>query len=378
MPLTYVLFGATGDLAQKKILPALCALDIKGTLAESFSLIAFSRRPWGDREYREFIKPVLEAFDSVDVEHFLARVRYVQGTFDDAASFATLRDAVTDTDVICHLAIEPKFYTQVVEHLGNTGLAGKILIEKPFGHDLASALELERTVEKYFSQENIFRVDHYLGKPGLDALDARLDGLHAASVSCSIFSTADVSERAEFYDTVGELRDVGQNHLLQMLAAVLADIGGAGVLPSPAARAEVFEHLTPELSTLERGQYAGYAQARGIATGSQTETYFKITAHSSSPRWQGVPLVLEAGKALGEKRTEIIINFTDGSQRLLAVEIPGGRLDYEVLVQDAMQGAHERFVSMDEVSAAWKFTDVVRARLPQVPLRLYNKGAVLQ
>ncbi len=212
-PLTFVIFGATGDLSQRKILPALCALYASGAFPEGSDILAFSRRPWGDAEYRSFIQPSLKAFPEETSAKFLERIRYVQGTFDSADSFLQLKETVRTENVFFHLAVQPEFYEAIVHRLGDAGLHGSLLIEKPFGHNYASAASLERSLEKYFPPEHIFRVDHYLGKEGLEALlnrrrtdadfEKSLSSERIASVAVRLLETFDVEGRGEFYDAAG-------------------------------------------------------------------------------------------------------------------------------------------------------------------------------
>lgn len=388
-PITFVLFGATGDLAKHKILPALCALYTKGALPEGSEIVAFSRRPWGDDTYRSFIEPSLKAFSADQVQNFLARVSYAQGTFGDPTSFAALKEKITTSEAFYHLAIHPEFYEAVVHGLGKAKLLGKLLIEKPFGHNYASAFSLENNIEKYFPPECIFRVDHYLGKEGLEALlaqrstDTTLESSlvkeHVASVACRIFETVGIRGRGEFYDSVGALKDVGQNHLLVMLATLLMEIPPT-LTEIPHARALALQALEPRVFTqgglaVVRGQYEGYQGEPDVKEDSETETYFKIEVHSRSPRWDGVPLVLEAGKALKEKKNEIEVVYKNGTHRVFDMETPRIRDAYERVVEAALLGDISHFAGIEEVLAAWKFIEPLGVYLPQIPLHIYPKGS---
>ncbi|HVU80101.1 MAG TPA: hypothetical protein VHD37_01920 [Candidatus Paceibacterota bacterium] len=381
-PAVYVLFGATGDLAQRKILPALCSLHEKGILSEDAAIIAFSRRPWMDADYRAFAEPALKGFPPEAAGRLLSRIRYVQGTFDDSAGFVRLKELVGEREAFYHLAIQPEFYTHVVEGLGKAGLKGTLLIEKPFGHDLATAQALEKSIEEYFNLAQIERVDHYLGKEGLDAFlerrrgdaqfEASLANEEVASVTCRLLESLDVEGRGEFYDTVGALKDVGQNHMLEMLATVLMR------LPQdheaiPAARAQALAAVTPRMAV--RGQYEGYTQEHGVASSSQTETYFKLTASSAEARWQGTELVLEGGKALNEKKSVIELAYKDGRREAFDMERPRTRDAYEAVIEAALSGDHSRFAGREEVLAAWRFTDQAAGVMRAAPLAAYAKGS---
>jgi glucose-6-phosphate 1-dehydrogenase len=383
-PAVFVLFGATGDLAQRKIMPALCSLYASGALPEDSDVIAFSRRPWSDAEYRAFIQPSLAAFPADAVQKFLSRVRYVQGTFDDPDAFLRLKEQVGAKEAFYHLAIQPEFYATAIMQLGAAGLAGTILIEKPFGHDLATAQELENHIEEHFDLAHIERVDHYLGKGGLDALlerrrtdpafEASLSSEQVASVSCRLLENLDLEGRGEFYDAVGALKDVGQNHLLMMLASALMDIP-QDPEAIPGARARALQALAVEKGGAVRGQYEGYAQEEGVQSGSQTETYFKLNTASADPRWKGVEIALEAGKALHEKKSEIEILYKDGRREAFDMERPRTRDAYEAVIEAALRGDHSRFAGREEVLAAWTFTDQAASVMRAAPLVAYAKGS---
>ncbi|HVZ76209.1 MAG TPA: hypothetical protein VG934_03030 [Candidatus Paceibacterota bacterium] len=376
---SYVLFGATGDLAQRKIMPALCALSS----AHDLEVIAFSRRPWSDQDYHAFIAPSLKRFDLATSQAFLGRVRYAQGTFDDAQAFAVLKEKVSD-NAIFHLAVQPEFYLPIIEHLGKAGLRGKLLIEKPFGQGSDSAQALEKAIERYFSPDDIYRVDHYLGKEGLDAvLAARRDDStfensltreRVAKVICRLEESLGIEGRGEFYDAVGALHDVGQNHLLEMLATLIMELPAHdGDLPQ--MRAQAIASLEPLAAHAVRGQYRGYPEEDGVAKDSQTETYFKIAAESSLARWQGVELVLEAGKALKEKKSEIEISYKDGTSHVFDIERPRRHDAYEVLIAAAMSGERARFASAEEIIAAWRFAEAAAEILRRAPLIMYERGS---
>ena len=383
--MTFVLFGATGDLAQRKIMPALCSLFLRKGIGDGVHIVAWSRRPWSDDEYRAFIRPSLAAFAPGEVALFLERVSYSEGTFDDASAFLAFKEKVASEDVVYHLAVRPEFYPIIVDRLREADLKGKLLIEKPFGHDYASAQALERTLEKCFAPEQIYRVDHYLGKEGLDAvLSARrqnadfeksLTKEQVAQITCRIEESLDIHGRGEFYDSIGAFRDVGQSHLLLMLATVLMDLptGDADV---SGRRAAALALLSPDTSgLLVRGQYEGYTSEEGVLADSQTETYFKISARSSTPRWQDVTLVLEAGKALKQKKTEIEVHYQDGTHKLFNIEVPRTRDAYEVLIEAALAGDRSRFVGTDEMVGSWRFADAATLLLRETPLRTYQKGS---
>ena len=382
-PLTFVLFGATGDLAQRKIVPALASLFEKGVFPTEFQIICYSRRPWTDMQYHEFIAPSLARFSAETVTAFFSHLEYAQGTFDNEESFKNLQERIAHKNIFCHLAVQPEFYAQIAHGLGHAGIHAKLLIEKPFGHNLASAEKLEDDIEIYFPSEDIFRIDHYLGKGGLDAVIARRiqdagfeQKLHkdtVASIHCRILEALDIGDRGEFYDTVGALRDVGQNHVLEMLASVLMDITTEDV---SLARAIAFEQLepVPEKNMLH-GQYEGYLQTTDVRPDSHTETYFSITTTSTNPRFDGVAIILEGGKAFAEKKSDITITYRDGTTVVFDIETPKNPDAYEVCIAAAIKHDTTRFVSWREMKALWMFVTPILESFKHIPLVSYKKGS---
>lgn len=389
VPFTYILFGSTGDLAKRKIMPALYNLFASGGIPQGSQIIAFSRRAWNNEEYRSFIKPALSTVSGDSVEAFLQIIVHIEGTFNTDESFVSLKNSIVHTSVFCHLAVQASLYSSIVSGLGKAAITTSLLIEKPFGHDRVSAENLERQIETYFSPEKIYRIDHYLGKAGLDrvyttrvedtVLEQKLHNKYVSRITCRLVESLTVLDRGGFYDVVGALRDVGQNHLLEMLAYVLMDTSKVGDDTIHTLRARALEALIAFTSEnthqkLIRGQYEGYTSERDVVHTSQTETYFHITAYSSDPRWINVPLVLEAGKALKEKKSEIVISFFDGTEYVFDIEVPKGNDAYVVILQNAFEGNRNRFVSFEEIMASWRFIDSVILNIALVPLKRYQYG----
>jgi glucose-6-phosphate 1-dehydrogenase len=391
-PLTFVLFGATGDLAQKKIIPALLRLSLHNKIPDTSRIIAFSRRPWSDDEYRTFITPALkdiEGISEAQKKTFVDQITYVQGTFDDDTGYQTLKEKVDTEHVLFHLAVQPEFYEIIFRKLGEAGFGNKdnlkLLIEKPFGSNYLDAQHVQSVLREYFTEEQTYRIDHYLAKGGLmkilkerkenRAFESRLDNAHVESLHLSLLETSGIEGRGEFYDSVGALRDVGQNHLLEMLAVTTMD------LPPddsriPQARAEVMDAIKPITALLQliRGQYVGYTDDKEVKKHSQTETYFHVVTEINTPRWVGVPVRIEGGKALLEKRAEVKIIFKDGKEQVFHME-GGNQNAYELLIEKAVHGDKQFFVSIDEVLASWKFVDPIVELFKEVPLKIYQRGA---
>jgi glucose-6-phosphate 1-dehydrogenase len=394
--IVFTLFGATGDLAQKKIMPALLNLYTQEKISHDSVIIAFSRRPWTNDEYRTFIEPSLtENGVSKDALHkFLKHVVYAQGNFDGPTAFDQLKNKIEvvrrDRQVFFHLAVQPEFYEPIALGLKNAGItdSAKIIIEKPIGHNLKTAELVESALRKGFTEENIFRIDHYLGKAGLHDLvavrqkdsefESHLNKDFVKTIEIKILEQIAIEGRGEFYETVGAIRDVGQNHALEMLAMVTMDMppNSAHI---PEARAKVLQRLVPITTEkiaehIIRAQYKGYRQEQDVDAHSETETYFKIKTEINNDRWQNVHISLEGGKAFELKVAEIKINFSDGTTKVCNIERAHTPDAYEVVLEKAIESDKTYFVSIDEVKASWKFIDPILEHIKDVSLKFYDKG----
>ncbi len=352
-PSVLVLFGVTGDLARKKLLPAIYDLANRGLLPPGFGLVGFARRDW---EHQDFAK---EAYEAVrehartpfreDVWRQLSEgVRFVQGELHDDEAFDTLAETVRDLDAsrgtggnyAFYLSLPPKLFPTVVKQLKRSGLAEprddswrRVIIEKPFGHDLESAKELNAVVDDVFPPQSVFRIDHYLGKETVQNIMA----LRFANtlfeplwnrdlvdhVQITMAEDIGVGGRAGYYDGIGAARDVIQNHLLQLLALVAMEEPVS--FSADAIRAEKEKvlsavRLPDDLAAgTARGQYApgwqggaevgGYLQEQGIPDDSTTETYAALRLEVNTRRWAGVPFYLRTGKRLGRRVTEVALAF---------------------------------------------------------------------
>jgi glucose-6-phosphate 1-dehydrogenase len=380
--ITYILFGATGNLAQIKIMPALCALFESGKLSCDSQIIAYSRRPWNDSEYREFIKSSLKKYGDAVVIKFLELITYVQGEFGDANSYGSLKSKIANDNVFIHLAVLPESYVEIVNGLGGAGINGYLLVEKPFGHSSDSAEDLERRIEKYFSEDKIFRIDHYLGKPGVQAIldkrindpvfESKLNNKNVTKIICRFREVIDVSGRGEFYDNVGAFLDMGQSHGLEVLATVLMNIGSDLNM----SRAEVIESLSYVPRSFIRGQYLGYREEKGVKECSETETYFKVSLQSFSDRWSDVFIIMESGKALesNERKEEVVIEYNDQSRFVFNIDLPKHYNAYEKVIEKAFEHDKSVFVSLKEVMSLWKCADEVVSSVKAIPMLNYNKG----
>ena len=359
--MTLVAFGVTGDLMRLKILPALAALHDKGALPASMRIIGLSRRPWSDEELREHVQDVLPEAP----EAFLSRFTFLQGDATEPTTFTTLARALEGDDALIYLSLAPTLYRNVFAHMQQTGFAERegrtaVMVEKPFGTSGADAEELYAQLQKVVAQQNIYLVDHYLAKDWIRSLgELSVPREDIAQIHLYLWENLGVEKRGALYDQLGALRDVGQNHLLQALAHLLARA------PTPLARAEALEQLPlldPALSVSHalRAQYAGYRDTEGVGPASETETYFRVHTILRLPGWEGVKVVLEAGKRLPRSRKEAELTLKDGRTITLA-ERPNAIDEYETLLSAALMGDQSLFVSMREVRAQWRFADAILA-----------------
>ena len=352
-PCSLVIFGVTGDLARKKLLPAVYDLANRGLLPAGFGLIGFGRRPWSNEEFANFVKENVQArcrtpFNESTWGPLCSSIRFVQGTFDNAEAFNRLSDTVSELDRdrgtrgnhAFYMSVPPRAFPIVSRQLSACGLAHssegawrRVIIEKPFGHDLASAKELDRVVSEVFAPESVFRIDHYLGKETVQNLLAlRFANMmfepvwnanYVSHVQITMAEDLGVAGRAGYYDGIGAARDVIQNHLLQLMALTAMEEPvsfAASDLTAEKTKVLSAVHLPKDLAAhTARGQYAagwqgsekvaGYLDEEGIDPRSTTETYAAIRLDVDTRRWAGVPFYLRTGKRLGKRVTEIAVQF---------------------------------------------------------------------
>ena len=352
-PCAVVLFGVTGDLARKKLMPAIYDLANRGLLPPGFSLVGFARRDWADQDFGQIVHDAVRQYARTpfreDVWKSLAEgFRFVPGTFDDDAAFDQLAATVHELEVArgtggnlaFYLSIPPGFFAQVCQQLDRSGLATangtgwrRVVIEKPFGHDLASAQELNTIVGSVFPPDSVSRIDHYLGKETVQNLLALRfanqlfepvwNAHYVDHVQITMAEDIGIGGRAGYYDGIGAARDVIQNHLLQLLA--LTAMEEPASFEADSLRAEKQKVLAAVRIPRDigrhtaRGQYAagwqgaeeviGYLQEEGVKPGSTTETYAAVRLDIATRRWAGVPFYLRTGKRLGKRVSEIALVF---------------------------------------------------------------------
>ena len=463
VPTILVIFGGTGDLMAKKVLPALYHLFDKGKLPSFFRVVGFARKELSDGDYRDLVMRVLGEHRDIKetvapkMEQFSNLFFYHRGFVKSLRDFEALAARLgkvdgewrTCSNKLFYLGVPPDLYEPTFRNLAESGLTKpcgpeegwtRVIVEKPFGSDQESAEKLCRTVCSLFRREQVYIVDHYLGKEMVQNIlffrfaNAFFEGFwnnkYVDRIEIRLLEDIGVEGRGKFYDSVGALRDVGQNHLLQMLALTTMDnpvrFEAEAVRTNRAKVLQKLRALTDEEAARLsfRAQYSGYADVEGVKPDSDTETYFKTVAFLDTPRWQGVPIVLESGKRLGKPKKEVVVFLKHpthclcpkglkehlGSRIIFSVEPresvemflqskePGFAAEvgekgfscvfksesrkpqyveeYEKLLFDCIAGDQTFFVSIEEVQAAWRFVDPILKAWKKglVPLRKYEAG----
>lgn len=347
-PITLIIFGATGDLAKRKILPALIDLYCRDFLPDNFRVVGYSRKDLTDENYREFALNALDKkarqYSKESINNFLNNLYYKQGDITDLENYNDLSNYLKNIDredndcsnKLFYLAVPPNLYEIVFKNLAKSGLGSpcvqhndarwtRILVEKPFGSDKDNAKNLDKLLGKLFFENQIFRIDHYLAKETIQNIltfrfaNAIFEPLwnsdYIEKVEINLYEKDDVSMRASLYDGIGALRDVGQNHILQMLSLIaMEDPMSTKAEDIHKAKVELLSKVEvskKDISEFIRGQYQGYKKHSGVVSNSKTETYFRMKFGIKNSRWKGVPFYLESGKALNDSRTEIKIIFKD-------------------------------------------------------------------
>ncbi len=362
-PTSIVVFGGTGDLAKRKLLPAFFNLYIDGWMPDDFQILALGRKPYDQLGFRTFVRENLKKFsrnNNYTEEqwiHFSEKIHFLSFDITDTDSFQNLNDKLTAFDGACsdranrlfYLSVAPSFIAQVSTNLKQAGLADelekdRIIIEKPFGYDKDSAIALNRLLNENFEEEQIFRIDHYLGKETVQNIlafrfantvfEPLWTNRHIESIQITVAEQVGVEDRGPYYDHAGALRDMIQNHLLQILCMVAMDapveFESSLIRDKKAEILKAVRRIEPEDINhyTVRAQYTdgvingepkkGYQKEQGVDPNSNTETFVAMKFYIDNPRWQGVPFYMRTGKSMQQKKSAVVVNFREVPNKTFA------------------------------------------------------------
>jgi len=444
-PCVVVIFGASGDLTHRKLMPALFSLACEGLLPEEFSVVGMARSGLNDETFRKKVKKGIESYSRIKPrdcnkwDNFAQNLFYHQANYDDPQAYKALGDVLAKIEEevgggcnsLFYLSTPPLLYPIIVDQLGKAGLSQqtgenwrRIIIEKPFGHDLASATELNQQVHDVFKESQVYRIDHYLGKETVQNLlvfrfaNAIFEPLwnrnYIDHVQITVAEEVGLGSRAGYYDTAGIMRDMFQNHILQLLTLTAmeppAEFNATALRDEKVKVLKAVQPIQPEDASkyTVRAQYRTYRDEKGVASGTETPTFAALKLYINNWRWRNVPFYLRSGKALADKVTEISIQFrhvphlmfplppgaqlppnalglclqpNEGMNLRFETKVPGAGMRtrsvdmtflyeqdfgkdtlpdaYERLILDALHGEASLFTRSDEIELAWALVDPI-------------------
>jgi glucose-6-phosphate 1-dehydrogenase len=428
-----VIFGATGDLAKLETFPALVGLVERGVL--DVPVLGVAKSGWGVEQFRDYAAASLK-LNNMDADapaavKMLSLLKYVDGDLGDPRTYQWMKNELGDAQrILYYLEVPPFLFGRIAEGISGVGLAAqsRVMVEKPFGNDLASAQALNETIHRYFPESAVYRTDHWLGLDPVESLmfarfansiiEPLLNRNYVQSIQITMAEAFDVADRGSFYDKTGAIKDVIQNHMLQVLATVLAEPpDGSGLGSWIASKSQLISALKPLTpADVIKGQYEGYQSVTGVAPGSRTETFAAVRLAAETWRWEGVPIVIRAGKCLPVTATEVFLDFkrpphdvfglgnvladnalrfriypetqavltlvgkkpgagwTPEVQDLTFIQHPGADMRaYDRLIGAALNGERWLFAQQDAVEASWRVVDPAVGDIgPVVP---YARGS---